>query len=303
MRVLVVTKSVYVGTLAFSASSRLLAAAPDAGRVRVFDLAKAGRKPIVLKGAEHCRSMGFTPDERELVLMPHHSIGAAWDVATGAMRSLATPDSPNDPHRLMAATLSHDGTRFFQFEADEESWKWGLVNRRVADGSLVWRTAPGSFRLPASLVVDGPRNKALITVTIQNFEETKFLDPETGAVTRSVPALLRRHPSTKCAALSPDGRHLALCDMGGIRVVDPADCRVVLGPVASADGSCVAWSPDGGTLASGVGGVVRLWDAGTWRERPSLDFGIGPVVSLAFSPDGLTAAAGGAGRVVLWDLA
>jgi WD40 repeat protein/tRNA A-37 threonylcarbamoyl transferase component Bud32 len=66
--------------------------------------------------------------------------------------------------------------------------------------------------------------------------------------------------------------------------------------------SCLAYAPDGKTLAVGGGGMIKLWDVATGRERATLAVRPGPVKSLAYSPDGQTLASGnGDGTVTLWD--
>jgi WD40 repeat protein len=67
---------------------------------------------------------------------------------------------------------------------------------------------------------------------------------------------------------------------------------------------CVAFSPDGKTLATASkDGTARLWDRATGQVRAILRGHIGEVNSVAFSPDGrLLATAGDDRTVQLWDM-
>ena len=65
----------------------------------------------------------------------------------------------------------------------------------------------------------------------------------------------------------------------------------------------VAFSPDGTTLASGVGaGEIKLWDIETRQEIATLEGHPGIAFSVAFSPDGKTLASGSQdGTVLVWN--
>ncbi len=116
-------------------------------------------------------------------------------------------------------------------------------------------------------------------------------------------------------AFSPDGAIVAV-SIGNNRValVDATNGKR-LGSLLSTQGrgDCLAFSPDGNTLAVGVveSSIITLWDVRTHQELCVLKAGLGALFAIAFSPDGkrLVAAGNsrggenppaGSGRVVEW---
>ena len=114
---------------------------------------------------------------------------------------------------------------------------------------------------------------------------------------------------------SPDGTHLAVVSSIGIWIYDTTTYQEV-GFFAGhmGDVTCIAFSPDGKTLASGsVYNIVRLWDMETGRYKRTLKGHRDAIYSVAFSPDGSTVAGGSTGKregneifgaqILIWDAA
>jgi RNA polymerase sigma factor (sigma-70 family) len=113
-------------------------------------------------------------------------------------------------------------------------------------------------------------------------------------------------PGVGQATIGPDGR-MALVDEGGkLTLRHAASGREERTPVG---GLLFTWpvvfSPDGKRLAGNQGGVLKVWDVGTWKEVAALPYeeGCHPL-HYWFSPDGATLGAGFLyGSVRLWDVA
>jgi len=124
------------------------------------------------------------------------------------------------------------------------------------------------------------------------------------------------------AAISPDGRQLVLIPFRSSRPVLHFE-RLDLHTGAMrgqflghrADVNCLAYSPDGTTIASGSSDkTIILWDAATGRSKGEMRGHAYPVTHVIFSPDGKTIASGStyeirtgssrlerAGELMLWD--
>jgi WD40 repeat protein/tRNA A-37 threonylcarbamoyl transferase component Bud32 len=114
------------------------------------------------------------------------------------------------------------------------------------------------------------------------------------------------HERVAAMAISPDGRHVATVAKDGyLRVFDLATASLVFEHRLAGQSQCVAYSPDGHSIAAGDA-AGQLWlfaarDGEPLRVFPC-DNGCA-VEGVAFAPDGKTLACCGLhGRVRLWDL-
>ncbi len=106
--------------------------------------------------------------------------------------------------------------------------------------------------------------------------------------------LLEAEPKTTfaCAAFSPDGKLLVTSGGNKILVWDFAERKLLTKFEAHTKGvRSLAFTPDGKTLASASDDTtVKLWEVGTWQQRPGACSSSEPVFFVTFSPDGKTLA-------------
>jgi WD40 repeat protein/tRNA A-37 threonylcarbamoyl transferase component Bud32 len=106
--------------------------------------------------------------------------------------------------------------------------------------------------------------------------------------------------------ISPNGQSIATAAGSMVRLWDVASRKERVALEAYAAGVfCVAFSPDGTTLAAGYNneGVIKLWDVASGRQRTTLRGHPGQVWSMAYSADGSRLASrSGGGCVKIWDV-
>jgi WD40 repeat protein len=117
-------------------------------------------------------------------------------------------------------------------------------------------------------------------------------------------------PRMACAALSPDGKHLAVGGRDNVSLVrfDASNGlqreRLDAGQISDIVG-CVAFSNDNRWLAAGDRrGLITVWDVASGKLVRSFPGHSDAVSGLAFAPDGRTLASGSDdATVLLWDVA
>ncbi|TDB97145.1 WD40 repeat domain-containing serine/threonine-protein kinase [Actinomadura sp. 7K534] len=173
-------------------------------------------------------------------------------------------------------------------------------------------TAPTALTSPPDSIVVTPDGRVFATGNV--YGELRVWDPAARRVFG-----LEGGPEGRISAMavSPDGRVLATG--GGARgegTDTSVDGKVQLWDLrtrtllterplfsSGTEVSALAFSPDGGTLAAGIGRTVRLWNVSDRRELTPPIGGIsGQAGVLAFGPDDRTLAVATGNSVVLWDV-
>jgi WD40 repeat protein len=274
-----------------SPDQRLVAACDADGTVHLID-ATTGKETHALKPDQpsYGRSVAFSPDSRLLAAVSLVSQAVqVFDVSTGKeKRSLLfpPPQPVAGPGGIRPVFIGGRGLRRAFFSPD---------GRLVAatDGTLiaVWDVASGR-------------------------EERQIVPPQPPA-TGYVIAMLRD------AAFSPDGRTIAVETGSGeigvwelasgsqpltlnaqAKVADPIQQQKLALSIASgvANGSGLAFSPDGRLLAQAQEQKARLWDVRAAKEVAAFDGHRGAVTGLTFSADGKRLATASADTTaLLWD--
>jgi WD40 repeat protein len=276
--------------LVFSPDGRHLASRCEKrpSDVVVLDAA-TGKEVRAFKGHEmQIAAVAYAPDGKRLASLSLDNTVRVWDTATGqAIRTLQLAGKStggvdaralaysSDGKRIAAAAQSqtvkvwdtstgqelhdfHDSAPSVAFSPDARSVAWvgreGLKVRDSITGKETY-TVRGTF----DFILFSPDSSRLIAL---GSEGLKFLDAATG---KEVMALRRRTMQRlDLAAISPDGRRLALVDSRNvIRLWDTSSGEEALalpGHTASVVG--LAFSPDSLRLVSAdLDGVMYFWDA------------------------------------------
>jgi WD40 repeat protein len=284
---------------AFSPDGRMAATGTRDRMVVLWDLATGERRATLPGHTGWVFALAFSPDGRRLASGSTDGTVRLWDARTG--REQAVFKGHLDPVGCVAFTP--DGRTVVGFDFPAGSVKFWDPDRvpgwPVTFGSEsgdVWRLA---IAPDGAGVVLGRKDGGLELWDLPRRSRR--------ATWKGVDGLIR------CLAYAPDGQTVAVGwgdpgDPGAAGGWQLRDAQTgAVRSEARGKGLSVlylAFSPDGGLLATAATGTVTVWEVGTGRQRATLGGRTDHVECLAFAPDG-TALAGGdaAGAVTVWDVA
>lgn len=295
------------------------------GSIRLWDVAsgkelrrfvgECGDKVLAWSPDGKFMASGFDDDDPTIHL---------WDVASGkqirsldgdhsfGIESLAwSPDSKilaagnnDNTIRLWDPVSSKEICRIRGHAEDVTSVAWSPGGKLLASSSYdktirLWQAATGKevrrFRghtHRVSSVAWSPDGKTLVS---SSWDHTvRFWNVATGKE-------IRRLDGASSAALSPDGKILALNYGEETRLWELATGRM-LRTLAGKQLESVVWSPDSKILASRREDTIHLWDAATGQEIRPCEGHENTVTSIGWSPDSKILASGSYDNTIrLWN--
>jgi len=289
-----------VSALAFSPDGGLLASTDQDGSVRLWDLTTGAKRTDLTGHTDFINAVTFSPDGRCLATGDGQGTVRLWNVETGVEQALLP-----HPHSVSAMGFSPDGRLLATGDRDE-----------AETGSIrLWEVATGAQKMLLTTYADvmawavtfSPEGQLLTADTSSDGTVTVRTWNVTTGDGRIV--LVRRTESGGPAALSCDGRILAVADRLKVHLWDVEDglqLPTLTGHTHAV--TALVFSADSQLIATGAADeTARVWEIGTGIQLTLVHEHSETVHAVALSPDAHLLATGTSsffdGSVRLWTVA
>jgi len=261
----------FLSTIAFSPDGKFLAAAGDAGTIRMLDAAAGYLVRMMLGHNGQVRGLAFSPDGKTLASASSDRTIRLWDVATGLQVKVLEGHEGG----VNAVAWSPDGKVLASACSDKTVGLWDVASGRMPRSLSGLEYAARSVQFTP----DG-------TSVLSGGYTTRIWDFATG---QERPAA--KHLIGGAIAVSPDGKTLAVGHRRGMTLLDLGtmaprwESERIYGGVSS-----VAFSSSGQLLAAGSSSPA-IYSAASGKPVRSLDVKGDAVDAVAYSADGRFVAA------------
>ncbi|AFZ17987.1 WD40 domain-containing protein [Allocoleopsis franciscana] len=277
-----------VRSVVFSPNGQTVASGSADQTVKLWEVSTGHCLKTLEENTNGTRTIAFSPDGRILASGNYDQTVKLWEVSTG--QCLRILQGHTD--RVWSVAFSPDG-RILASGSDDQTVRLWEVNTgqglRILQGHAN-KIGSVAFSCDNQWLATGSGDKA-VRLWVAN----------TGQCSKT---LQGHHKAVTSVAFSPNSQTLASSGDNTVRLWDvtTGHCLHVLQGHGSWWVQCVAFSPDGQTLASGSGDqTVRLWEVTTGQGLRVLQGHDSEVRCVAFSPDSQLLASGSRdGMVRLW---
>jgi WD40 repeat protein len=288
----------FVGLIAFSPDGKTLATGSFDKTIRLWDV-KTGKEKAVLRERGPVLGLAFTPDGKALLAGIDGKETAVWDVAgrkekarfrtvTESMALAVSPDGKSfvtggPEHSVLLRDIKTGKEKLvFRGHTDLVSSAVFTRNGKVLitgpgdDTVRTWEVATGKElislnRVPCHSMAASADGKVI--ATSERDKTVRLWDGRTGKELRS----FESDDHAYLAAVSPDGKLLAVGSDGVVLLLDAAKLKLIKRLKVAPAGSAfqvlgLAFSPDGKTLAAtgpDKGRGVRLWRTADVLPKPA----------------------------------